>query len=290
MFKNRFKTVLLLAMLSGLLMLLGGMAGGTKGITFAFVLSLVINGIAYFYSDKMVLSLYKAKPLSESESPEIYRIVRELASRMDIPMPKIWVVDTEMANAFATGRNPSHASVAVTSGILDILSPSELRGVLAHELSHVKNRDILVSTVAATFATAIGYLANIVQWGAISGGRDDDKRRTNPLILLLIAFLMPVAASLIQLAVSRSREYMADEHGADVSEDPLALASALEKLEKNIPRAHLNQQNATYVSTAHMFIVHPFIPQGLMALFSTHPPTKDRVKRLRTMYEKMTER
>lgn len=271
-------------------MLIGGLAGGSRGITFAFVLSLIINGIAYFFSDKMVLSLYGAKPLPEAEYPDIYRMIRQLAQQMGIPMPKVWLIQTPMANAFATGRNPSHASVAITTGILSILEPYELRGVLAHELSHVQNRDILVSTVAATFATAIGYLANMLQYGAIYGSRDDDRQRTNPLVLFAVAFLLPIAASLIQLAISRSREYMADEHGADVSQDPLALASALEKLEKHVAQAHLNQQNATYASTAHLFIVHPFIPHGLLALFSTHPPTKDRVKRLRSMYEKMTGR
>lgn len=289
MWFNQIKTAFLLASLSGLLMLLGAVLGGTQGIIIAFVISLVINGFAYFFSDKLVLNMYGAKPLDRSEYGWIYSIIEELTQKDNIPMPKIWLIRTPMANAFATGRNPKHASVAVTTGILDILDKHELRGVLAHELSHVKNRDILVSTVAATLATAIGFLANMMQslafWGTMSRGTDRD-RGFNPLVLLVVAILMPIAATLIQLAISRSREYLADESGAELSHDPLALASALEKLEAHIKYAHLRNDDTAHATSAHLFIVKPFTG-GIGALFSTHPPMQKRVERLRKIYEEM---
>ncbi len=293
MFFNQFKTGILIAALSGLLMLVGGLLGGTKGIIVFFVISLIMNGIAYFYSDKMVLSLYRAKPLDKEQYGWLYDVVQELAQKSGLPMPKLWLVDMPEANAFATGRDPKHASVAVTTGILQILDRGELRGVLAHELSHVKNRDILISSVAATLATAIGFMANMMQnmafWGAMSGS-SEERRGPNPLVMLVVAILMPLAASLIQLAISRSREYLADESGADVSHDPLALASALEKLQMRARTVHFDNNDTRHATTAHLFIVNPFSGAGLSALFATHPPTQMRIAKLRQMYEKMTGR
>lgn len=289
MWFNQVKTAILLGTLSGLLMMLGGLFGGFKGIVVFFIISLAMNGIAYFFSDKMVLRMYNAKPLDKQQFGWIYDIVEGLTHQAKIPMPKMWLIETPMANAFATGRNPSHASVAVTSGILDILDADELRGVLAHEISHVTNRDILISSIAATLATTIGFLANMMQnmafWGTMSG--DSQRRGPNPLVLLVVAILMPIAASLIQLAISRSREYLADESGAEVSRDPLALASALEKLELRAKKVHFADNDTAHASTAHLFIVKPFTGRGLSALFSTHPPMQKRVERLRQIYEEM---
>jgi heat shock protein HtpX len=288
MWYNQLKTVILLGSLSGLLMLLGGYIGGMQGITIALILAVVMNIISYYYSDKIVLHMYNAQPLDQQEYNWIYEIVRELARKSQLPMPKLWLINTPMANAFATGRNPEHASVAVTTGILDILTKQELRGVLAHELSHVKNRDILVSTVAATLATAIGYIANMLRYASFMQSDDSERRRgSNVLVLFLLAILMPIAASLIQLAISRSREYLADETGAETCHDPLALASALEKLQTNTARHHLSNQDTARAATAHLFIVNPFTVQGLMALFSTHPPVTQRIARLRHIFENM---
>lgn len=281
---NKIKTVLLLSILSGFLMFLGGLIGGRHGVQFALILSLCMNGITYFFSERIVLKLYRAHPLDRTEHSWIYDIVGELTQQMHIPMPKLWLITTPMANAFATGRNPQHASVALTTGIMKILDKDELRGVLAHELAHIKNRDILITTIAATIATAISYLAHMLQYAAFWGnGR---RRNGNPLGMFLVAILMPIAASLIQLALSRSREYLADETGSHYSHDPLALAAALEKLHNHIPHAHLNKDNAQQASTAPLFIVHPFTSKGLISLFSTHPPMSNRIARLRTIYEK----
>lgn len=285
---NQLKTAVLLATLSGLLMLMGSYFGGMNGlITFTFM-SLLINGFAYFYSDKMVLRMYQAVPLDQKKYGWVYHIVEELAQKEQMPMPKLWLIPMPIANAFATGRNPHHSSVAVTDGILDLLNESELRGVLAHELSHVKNRDILIGTVAATLATAIGFFANMMQHVALFGGvsRDND-RRGNPLGLLLITILMPLAATLIQLAISRSREYLADESGAELSHDPLALAAALEKLSLKSEKVHFDATDTQYASTAHLFIVKPFVLGGLAQLFATHPPMEKRIARLRKIYENM---
>lgn len=287
MWYNQFKTVVLLASLSGLLMLLGGFLGGSTGVTVALVMSLGMNFFAYFYSDKMVLSMYNAQVLDKNTYAWIYQIIEELAQKYKIPMPKVYLINTPMANAFATGRSPQHASVAVTTGILSILNERELRGVLAHELSHVKNRDILVSTIAATIATAITYIANMMQFASLAAGSQDGERRRNPLVMLLLIILMPFAASLIQLAISRSREYMADESGAELCEDPLALASALEKLQTNIRYSHLDSNNPASETTAHLFIMKPFLNEGIAALFSSHPPTQLRVRKLQEMYQHM---
>lgn len=290
MYFNRFKTVVLLAALSSLFLLLGNLFGGKAGLQFAFILAMVVNGVMYFFSDKIVLAMYKAKPLDKEEYAWIYEIIEELRNTMRLPMPKLWLIDSPMANAFATGRNPSHASVAVTTGILHVLDRDELRGVLAHELAHVQNRDILVSTVAATMATAIGYLASMIQhmafWDAISSS---NRRRSNgnPIAMLFVAILMPIAATLIQLAISRSREYLADETGAKCCHDPLALASALEKLHNHIPQAHFDANDTQKASTASLFIVNPFCSNSLTTLFSTHPPMQQRIARLRALYEKM---
>lgn len=284
MWYNQLKTVILLATLMGLLMLLGGLLGGYSGIVIAFIVALLINGITYFFSDSLVLKMFNAKPLDKDKYQWIHSTVEDLAIKNKIPMPKLWIINNQMANAFATGRNPQHASVAVTTGILNILEKDELRGVLAHELSHIKNRDILVSTIAATVATAIGFIANMMQhmayWG--SGER---RRGPHPLVMLFVALLMPIAATLIQLAISRSREYLADENGAYTSHDPLSLASALEKLQTNLAYAHLKKNDFAHASTAHLFIVYPFTAKGLMALFSTHPPMHKRIERLHKIYE-----
>lgn len=285
MFFNRFKTVVLLGSLSGLLMLMGRMVGGKSGIIFAFVFALAMNFFTYFFSDKMVLAMYGAQRLDEDKFKYIYDIMRDLCQRADMPMPKLWYIPTAMANAFATGRNPEHASVAVTQGILDILDERELRGVLAHELSHVKNRDILVATVAATIAMAISYVASMLQWSLIFGsfgGRDRD-REGSGIGALIVAIIMPIAASLIQLAISRSREFLADETGAQCCADPLALASALEKLHSSTAQMHLQPQSNAQTATASLFIVYPFSSGAITRLFSTHPPMAERVARLRKM-------
>lgn len=287
MWKNQLKTVILLASLSAILMFFGNLIGGREGMTMAFLLSLVMNGVSYFFSDKIVLNMYKAKKLDQSRYSNIYQMVGELADSMKIPMPKLWIVETPMANAFATGRNPKNASVAVTSGILGILDEHELRGVLAHELSHVVNRDILVSTIAATMASAIGFVAQMMRFSSFRQSSDDSNRnRTNPLAILAAIILMPMAASLIQLAISRSREYLADESGAEITHEPLALASALQKLEGHVATDHLDKNDSGKASTASLFIVNPFLGGGLMALFSTHPPMAQRIARLREMSQK----
>lgn len=286
MWNNKLKTTILLASLSGLLMLFGGLLGGYDGVIIAFVMSLVINGLAYFFSDKLVLKLYRAQPLNSSEHPEIYKMVKELTEKDKLPMPKLWIIKNKMANAFATGRNPNNSSVALTTGIMEILNLEELRGVIAHEISHIKNRDILIGTIAATIAASIGLLANLVQnlafWSTVSG--DNRQRGPNPIILLLLALIMPIAATLIQLAISRSREYLADETGADLSEDPLALASALEKIHKNVQTEHFANYDAAKSATAHLFIIKPFTQGGFTSLFSTHPPVAERVARLKKMH------
>lgn len=279
---NQIKTAFLLGSLSGLFLLVGGLLGGTSGLTYALILALIMNFIAYFYSDKIVLRMYKAQPLDRHQYSWIYETVGDLAKKMNLPMPKLWLIHHKMANAFATGRNPEHASIALTTGILELLTKKELTGVLAHELSHVKNRDILVSTIAAVLATAIGYVASMLRFGALFGQSQDGKQR-NPIFLLFAAIVMPFAASLLQMAISRSREYLADETGAHACKDPEGLASALEKLHNHIPDASLNKQEVEKASTAPLFIVHPFSGSDWTALFSTHPPVEARIARLRKM-------
>ena len=283
MFLNSLKTAALLAGLSGILLLMGHLIGGNSGVAFAFIFSLLMNFLTYFFSDKLVLAMYGAKPLDQARFQYIYDMVGDLCENAHMPMPKLWYLPTNMANAFATGRNPQHASVAVTQGILDILTEDELRGVLAHEISHIKNRDILIGTIAATIATAIGYLANMLQWAVFLGyGRDRDDRN-NGLAALVVAIVMPFAAMLIQLAVSRSREYQADESGAHYCHDPLALASALEKLSDAGKHQHAQPSSPAQAASASLFIVYPFSAKGMLSLFSTHPPMEKRIERLRKM-------
>jgi len=279
---NSLKTVILLGLLTGLLMFLGGLFGGKTGVTIAFLFAVIMNFGAYWFSDKIVLSMYHAQEVSEQEAPELYTIVKTLTLKAGLPMPRVYIIPTDTPNAFATGRNENHAAVAVTEGILRILNRDELEGVLAHELTHIKNRDILISSIAATIAGAIMMLANMAQWAAIFGGArsDDDEGNAGGIIgLLLMAILAPIAATLIQMAISRSREYMADEGGAKISGKPYGLASALEKLAQ---ASHIVPMEAN-PSTAHMFIVNPLSGRALMNLFSTHPPIEERIARLRRM-------
>jgi heat shock protein HtpX len=279
---NYVKTALLLAALSGLILFIGNYIGGQRGLTIALIMAGLMNFVSYFFSDKIALAMYGAQPVTREEAPDLYQIVENLTARIGMPMPKIYIIPSESPNAFATGRNPSHASVAVTEGILKILNREELEGVLAHEISHVKNRDILISTIAATMATAIMYLAHMMRFAAIFGGgyREGDRDREgggSGLGFILVAILAPIAAMLIQLAISRSREYGADATGAHLAGHPYGLASALEKIQKYSMRVPLQATPAT----AHMFIVQPLTGgEFLMNLFSTHPPIEKRVARL----------
>ena len=249
----------------------------------AFVMACVMNFGSYFFSDKIVLAMYRAQPITEQDGPEIFQMVRELCQSANLPMPKIYLIPSASPNAFATGRDPKHAVVAVTKGILDMLNREELMGVLAHELGHVKNRDILISSIAATIAGAISMIANMARWTFMVGGgghRDDDNRNVNPVVMILLMILVPMAAMLIQMAISRSREYGADDAGAEFSGNPLYLASALRKLEAGSKQLPL--RNAEPV-TAHLFIVNPLTAGGFTSLFSTHPPIEKRIARLEEM-------
>jgi heat shock protein HtpX len=277
--ENRVKTVLLLAGLTAFLVFMGKVLGGRSGMYVAFGLALAMNFFSYWFSDKIVLRMYGAQEVSPAEAPQLHQIVDELAREAGIPKPKVYIIQDESPNAFATGRNPEHAAVAATDGIMRLLTPTELKGVLAHEIGHVRNRDILISSIAATMAGAIMILADIARFGAIFGlGRDDDE---GPGILgvLVMSIIAPIAAMLIQLAISRSREYLADETGARLAHNPESLARALEKLAMGVERAPMNASPAT----AHMFIVNPLTGRSLMNLFSTHPPIEERVARLRAM-------
>ncbi len=279
---NQFKTFILMLVLTGIFILVGTAIGGKNGAIYAFVIAGLMNFVMYWFSDKMVLRMYSAKEVTQSEAPELYGIVAELTSKASLPMPKVYIMENETPNAFATGRNPEHAAVAVTSGIMRILSKEELMGVIGHELSHIQHRDILISTIAATMAGAISMLASMARWGAIfGGGRSDDEEGGgggNILVVLLVSIVASVAAMLIQMAISRSREYMADEGGAHLA-NPLSLAKALGKLEVASQRIPM-QANP---STAHMFIVNPLRGGGVLSLFSTHPPMEERIARLEEM-------
>ena len=277
---NRFKTAFLLIALSALLVALGQMLGGRQGATFALLIAGAMNFVSYWWSDKIVLRMYGAKEVTEAEAPELFSIVADLAQRVSVPRPRVYVIPSDTPNAFATGRNPQHAAVAVTQGILRILDRRELTGVLGHELSHVLNRDILISSIAATIAGAISYLGTMFRWGAILGGNNSENRGGNVLFAFLVSIVVSLAAMLIQLAISRTREFGADAAGATLTHDPEALASALLKLQRASEAIPLENANP---STAHMFIVNPLVGGGLMRLFSTHPPTEERVKRLREM-------
>ena len=276
---NIFKTAFLLTAMTLLLMLAGRAFGGQRGMLIALIFAAIMNFVSYFFSDKIALAMYRAQPVSRDDLPRVYNIVERLSQKVGLPMPKVYVIPTDSPNAFATGRNPNHASVAVTQGILGLLNDDELEGVLAQELGHVRNRDILISSIAATLAGAITYLAQVAKWGMIFGGygRDREERGGGGLAALLMIFLAPFAAMLIQLAVSRSREYGADDTGAHWTGNPYALASALSKIEAYSRRMPL----VASPSTAHLFIIQPFL--GGMSfgnLFSTHPPTAKRIERL----------
>ena len=280
---NLVKTGVLLAALTVLLVLIGGALGGQHGMLLAFVMAMVMNLGSYWFSDKIVLSMYGAQPVDEAQAPALYRIVRTLATRAGIPMPRVYILPQETPNAFATGRNPQHAAVAVTEGILRVMSEEELEGVLAHELSHVQNRDTLIMAIAATLAGAITYMAHMAQWAMIFGGgrRDSDEEGGGGGLLggILMIVLAPLAATLIQLAVSRSREFQADASGARMAGQPWGLAKALEKLETASKAMPMQATPAT----AHLFIVNPLSGSGFATLFSTHPPIAERVARLRAM-------
>ncbi|HXX28642.1 MAG TPA: zinc metalloprotease HtpX [Terriglobales bacterium] len=274
---NTFKTAFLLTFLTLLLMLIGRAFGGENGMLIALVFAAIMNFVSYFYSDKIALAMYRAQPATREQLPRVYDTVERLTQKIGIPMPKIYVIPNDSPNAFATGRNPSHASVAVTQGILNLLNDEELEGVLAHELGHVNNRDILISSVAATIAGAITYLAQVAKWGMIFGGVErDDRDRGGGLASLLMLFLAPLAAMLIQLWVSRTREYQADASGAHYTGNPYALASALAKLDAYSRRLPMQATP----STAHLFIIQPLLGMSLGSLFSTHPPIAKRIERL----------
>jgi len=277
---NTLKTTFLMALLTVLLVTAGGALGGEGGMMMAFVFALVMNGVSYWFSDKIVLRMYGAKEIEPNEDPRLHRVVQELTLRAQMPMPKLYLIPQEAPNAFATGRDEKHAAVAVTEGVLRILDERELRGVLAHELSHIKNRDILVGTIAATMAGAISMLANMAHWGMIFGGRgSDDREGGHPIVALAMIIIAPLAAMLVQMAISRSREFGADATGAAISGDSLSLANALRKLQRGVERIPMEANPAT----AHMFIVNPLTGGDLMTLFSTHPPMEERIRRLKKM-------
>jgi heat shock protein HtpX len=278
---NLLKTAVLLAALTSLVVLIGGAIGGQQGMVIAFILAIAMNFGSYWFSDRIVLAMYGAQPIEESQAPDLYRVVRRLTSKAGIPMPRVYLIPNDTPNAFATGRSPEHAAVAVTEGIMRMLDEDELEGVLAHELSHVKNRDTLIMTVTATLAGVITYLAHMAQWAAIFGGgrRDDDEGGGGALGALLMAILAPIAAMLIQLAISRAREFQADASGAHLAGRPWGLAKALEKLDMASKVAPMQATPAT----AHLFIVNPLRGGGLLTLFSTHPPIPERIARLRAM-------
>lgn len=277
---NSLKTFLLMIAMMILFMFIGNAVGGPNGMRIALIFSIFMNVFSYWFSDKIVLKMYKAQPVSSDT--DLYKMVERLAKKSNLPMPKVYIIEERQANAFATGRNPSHAAVAVTRGILEILDENELSGVIAHELGHVNNRDILIGTIAATMAGAIMMLANMARWAAIfGGGRNEEGNRGNPLALLFVAIISPFAAMLIQAAISRSREYKADAYGAKISGNPLYLARALRKLELRAQNVPMNAN----VATENMFIISPFSGENARRLFSTHPATADRIKKLEEMRE-----
>jgi heat shock protein HtpX len=279
---NALKTVFLLTLLTLLFVFIGQVVGGKSGMIIALIFAAIMNLTTYWFSDKIVLAMYRAQPIKESDNPRLYSLVRQTATQAGLPMPKVYMIPTQTPNAFATGRNPKHAAVAVTAGILKILDEDELEGVISHEMAHVRNRDILTGSIVATVAGAISVLAHMAQWGAIFGGyggRDNEGRGGGGLGLLVMAIVAPLAALLIQMATSRSREYSADQTGAKISHKPLSLANALKKLDYASRRMPLEANP----STAHLFIVNPLSGKGMASLFSTHPPVEERVARLQKM-------
>lgn len=276
---NMMKTAILMAAITALFMAIGGMMGGQTGMLLALVVAIGMNFFSYWFSDKMVLKMYNAREVDATTAPRFYAMVKELADRAQLPMPKVYLIDEAAPNAFATGRNPHHAAVAATTGIMRLLSERELRGVMAHELAHVKHRDILISTISATMAGAISMLANFAMF---FGGRDSEGRPANPIVGIAVAILAPLAASVIQMAISRAREFEADRGGAEISGDPQALASALQKIEHYAKGIPLPAAEA-HPETAQMMIMNPLAGGGLRGLFSTHPATADRIARLMAM-------
>lgn len=280
--RNQLRTLIFLTLLTALFILIGDALGGSGGMVIAFLFACLMNLGAYWFSDRIVLTMYRARKVEEAEAPELYSIVKELSRKAGLPMPKVYMVPSATPNAFATGRNPKHAAVAVTEGILNLLSWEELKGVLGHELAHVKHRDILIQTVAATIAGAVMILARMGQWALIFGGfsRDDSDNPIGALGAIALLIIAPIAALLIQMAISRSREYYADEGGAKIAGNPIYLANALKKLAYGVERMPMKEANP---ATAHMFIVNPLKKEGVVSLFSTHPPIERRVARLEAM-------
>ncbi len=274
---NGFKTAILMTVMMVLFILVGNLIGGQSGMMVAFLISLVMNFGSYWFSDKIVLKMYRAKEVTREQYPQLYDSVENLSMKAELPMPKVYVMENPTPNAFATGRNPQHSAVAVTTGILSLLKRDELEGVISHELTHVKNRDILVGTIAATLVGTITFIARMAGWAAMFSGGRDSKDRGNVFSDLALIIIAPIAAMLIQMAISRSREYMADDGGAKISGNPLALASALNKLQHG--NEVIPMRNAG-TSSAHMFIVNPLSGKSLMKLFSTHPPIEERIERL----------
>ncbi|MFQ3573159.1 MAG: zinc metalloprotease HtpX [Thermodesulfovibrionales bacterium] len=277
---NGMKTMVLMVTLTLMLVGFGALLGGKSGMTVALVMAFVMNFITYWFSDKIVLKMYGAREVTEAEQPLLYSMVRRLSQKAGLPMPKVCIIDEDQPNAFATGRNPAHGTVAVTTGIMRILTREELEGVIAHELAHIKHRDILVGTIAATIAGAISYLAQMAQWAAIFGGRSsDDEGGSNPIAAIVMMIVGPIAALIVQMAISRAREYGADEGGARICGNPMYLANALHKLHLASQQIPLQANPAT----SHMFIVNPLSGGGILKLFSTHPPIEDRIERLKSM-------
>jgi Zn-dependent protease with chaperone function len=274
---NSLKTIMLMALMMGILLFIGDWMGGEQGLWMAFIFSLLMNFGMYWFSSKIVLMTYRAKEVTEADVPKLFSIVRRLAAQAQLPMPKVYIIPGDSPNAFATGRNPEHAVVAATDGILHLLSDDELEGVIAHELAHVKHRDILIATLVASMAGTITFVARMAMYASIFGGGSRDRENSNPFGQILLIILAPIAAMLIQFAVSRSREFAADEGGAQISQRPLSLANALRKLERGVEQIPMTNAGT---STAHMFIVNPLFGGGITKLFSTHPPTEERIARL----------
>ncbi len=275
---HTMKTIVLMVFLTVFFIFVGSLVGGKQGATIALIMALGMNFFAYFFSHKIVLSMYGAREVTEAEAPELFSMVRRLAQKAGLPMPKVYIIDSEQPNAFATGRSPKHGVVAVTTGIMRILSREELEGVIGHELAHIKNRDILISTIAATIAGAVSYIAQMAMWANIFG-RSDDEEGGNPIVALLMMIIAPIIAMIIQLAISRAREYAADEGGAEIAGNPIYLANALKKLHYASQAIPMEANPGT----AHLFIVNPLSGRSIMKLFSTHPPIEERIERLEKM-------